>query len=77
MKVELLGDNCRKCQLLKRNVELAIRGCSATIDLQSVCEPQRFADYGLLSLPALAIDGRLKAAGKLLSKRDILSLLTE
>jgi hypothetical protein len=75
MKIELLGDNCRKCRLLRNNIELALSGCSASVEFQCVDEPKRFAEYGLLSLPGLAINGRILAEGKLLSSSAIVRMV--
>ena len=75
MRIELLGDNCRTCRRLKINIERALQGVSANVELQDICDPQRFVEYGLLSLPGLAVDGKLKSEGQLLSTLEILSLL--
>ncbi len=75
MRIEILGDNCRTCQRLKSNIESALQGRDTRIELLNICEPQRFAEYGLLSLPGLLIDGELKSAGRLLSQQEVLSLL--
>lgn len=76
MRIELLGDNCRACQRLKGNIELALQSFTTKPSLQFVNEPERFAEYGLMSLPALAVDGEIKAAGQMLSIKEIMEVLT-
>ncbi len=75
MKIELLGDNCRKCQLLKNNIEMVLRNFNKNVDFQFNTEPKRFAEYGLLSLPGLAIDGEIESAGSLLSVKEITTIV--
>jgi len=75
IKVELLGDNFLTCQRLKDNIEMALQSLATKPSLQFVYEPQKFAEYRLMSLPALAVDGEIKAAGKLLSTEGIILML--
>lgn len=75
MTIELLGDNCRRCQRLRDNIELALKSCKKQTSFQQIEEPQKFAEYGLLSLPGLAINGQVITAGQLLSTQEILDLL--
>jgi len=75
MYIELLGDNCKKCQLMKRNIEQALHSYSPKVKLHIREEPRTFVDYGLFALPGFAINGQVKSAGKLLSPPKILSLL--
>jgi hypothetical protein len=75
MKIELLGDDCRKCRLMKSNILQALRNGGEKVEFQHVCEPGKFAEYGLLSLPGFAIDGELKAEGRLLSVETILRMI--
>lgn len=75
MTIELLGDNCRRCQRLQENIKLALKGYTQNHTFTQVGDPERFVDYSLFSLPALAIDGEVKAAGQILSVQDILEML--
>jgi len=75
MTIELLADNCKKCQLMKRNIEQALHNFHPNVKLHIREEPKAFVDYGLFALPGFAINGRVKSEGKLLSPPKILSLL--
>lgn len=75
MTIELLGDNCHKCCLMERNIRLALHGSGIDAKLQCVDDLERIVDYGLLSLPGFAVDGRLRAEGQLLSIKKILKIL--
>jgi len=73
MRIELYGDNCRKCRLLEKNIRLAIEGYDNKATLQCVDDPRTFAQCGLLSLPGLAVNGEIKKVGKLMSVKEIIA----
>ena len=75
MKIELLGDNCRKCHLLRENINLALQGLGEPSTIEDIEDPGRFAEYGLLSLPALAVNGLVRAEGQLLTVEEIAAIL--
>ncbi|MHB1397759.1 MAG: thioredoxin family protein [Trichloromonadaceae bacterium] len=75
MRIEVLGDGCRNCQMLEANVRAAVAESGLTAELQVSADPALLAGYGLLRLPGLAIDGRLVASGKVLTVAQVVALL--
>jgi predicted thioredoxin/glutaredoxin len=75
MTIELLGDNCCRSQRLQNNIELALQSFAQNLVIQKVGDPERFASYGILSLPALMVDGEVMAAGQVLSVKEIIEML--
>jgi small redox-active disulfide protein 2 len=65
-----------KCQKLAKNAQEAI-DASGVEDAQlvKVEELQEIMEFGVMSTPALAIDGDVKAAGKVLSVQEIQTML--
>lgn len=77
MKIEILGTGCSRCkQLLEVAREaLAESGKSAEIDkVESIEEIMKF---GVMSTPAIAIDGQVKSAGRIPSKQEIKKWIDE
>ena len=74
-RMQVLGTGCAKCAKLKENAEAAVResGVPATVD--KVEDINEITSFGVLMTPALAIDGEVKAVGKVLSVDDIKKLL--
>jgi len=71
MKIQILGTGCPKCKTLMANAEAAVKtaGVEATVEkLDQVADIMKF---GVMITPALAIDGIVKSAGKVLSPDDI------
>ena len=75
MTIELLGDNCRTCRKLRQNIQKAVNGCTTNIEFRNNYDPKKFADYGLLSLPGVVINGQLRSAGKFLSTKKVMAMI--
>jgi small redox-active disulfide protein 2 len=76
MKIEILGTGCPKCKTLAANAENAAKNLGIEYE---VCKVTQLADImkrGVMMTPALAINGEVKSAGKVLSEADITTLLT-
>jgi len=48
--IELLGDNCSRCQKFARNIRLAIKKGRNSGELRHKCDAKQLASYQLLSL---------------------------
>jgi small redox-active disulfide protein 2 len=68
MKVQILGSGCPKCKLLV--AELGIQA-----DIEKISNIDAIMEMGVMMTPALAIDGEVKSAGKVLSKDQVVSYL--
>ncbi len=75
MKIEILGMGCAKCKKLYENVKQAVAELNLTADIIKVEDIQKIMSYHVMSTPALAIDGKVKSSGVLLSAQQIKKLL--
>lgn len=75
MKIEILGTGCPKCQTLAVNAEAAARRLGLTYELCKITRINDIMQRGVMITPALAIDGEVKVAGKVLSEEEITRLL--
>jgi small redox-active disulfide protein 2 len=64
MKIEVLGMGCANCDKLYRHALEAVKLSGKKIEVIKVEDIQKIMAYGVLSAPALVIDGKVKAAGK-------------
>ncbi|NLM91131.1 MAG: thioredoxin family protein [Candidatus Cloacimonetes bacterium] len=73
--VKVLGSGCARCQALERAAKeaLAELGMDATVD--HVTNFAQIASYGVMTTPALVIDGKVVSYGKVLSKDEVKALL--
>ena len=74
--VQILGPGCAKCEKLKHNAEEAVQQLGVEATVEKVTDINVITGFGVMMTPALAIDGEVKAVGKVLSSDDIQKLLT-
>ena len=75
MLIKVLGSGCSKCRKLEENVHKALMENTVSADVEKVTDLQTIMSYGVMLTPALVIDEKLISAGKLLSVKDIASIL--
>lgn len=75
MNVQVLGTGCAKCRQLLANAEKAVRDAGVEAAVEKVQDIREILRFGVISTPALAIDGKVKAAGRVLSPEEIRKLL--
>ncbi|MDD4092572.1 MAG: thioredoxin family protein [Smithellaceae bacterium] len=77
MKIEILGTGCAKCHKLEELVRetVAMQGVSA--DISKVEDIKKIMAYGVMTTPALVIDGKVKAAGKIPTAEQITGWLIQ
>lgn len=63
MKIEVLGMGCKKCNMLFDNVNEAVKQLGVSADVEKVSDMQKIMGYGVMSTPALVIDGQVKFTG--------------
>ncbi len=74
-KIQILGTGCPKCKKLAENAESAARDPGIEYELEKVTHINDIMAMGVMMTPALAIDGEVKVAGKVLSPEDIKAML--
>ena len=77
MKIEILGVGCPKCKLLTANAEAAVKELNITAEITKVTDIDKIVEYGVMITPALAIDGIVVSADKVLTKEDIGKLISK
>lgn len=73
--LEILGTGCKKCQQLEANARSAIAGEKFTATVSHITDPIEIAKRGVLSTPALVVNGKVISKGQVLSPEQIRSLL--
>lgn len=73
--IQVLGTGCPKCEKLKKNAEEAVRLAGTEVMVEKITDIGQITAFGVMMTPALAIDGEVKAVGKVLSPEDIQKLL--
>ena len=77
MKIEILGTGCAKCKQLTANAEAAVKELGIQAEIGKVTDIDKITEYGVMMTPALAIDGTVVSAGKVLSKDEIKKIVSK
>ena len=73
--IQVLGTGCVKCQQLAANAEAAATALGIEYRLEKITDVDRIVDLGVMQTPALAVDGVVLHAGKVISAEAIEVLL--
>jgi small redox-active disulfide protein 2 len=76
-RILVLGAGCPKCRALEQTVKKALDERNETFAVGHVTDYAEMAKYGVMSTPALVIDGKVVSAGRVLSQKDVARLLNE
>lgn len=75
MKIEVLGTGCAKCKTLYENVRKAVEASGAVAEIVKVEDIPSIMKHGVMSTPALVIDGKVMFSGKVASSEEIEKML--
>ncbi len=71
MEIKVLGPGCANCNKLEKVVAEAAKELGLNDPVQKVSDIQEMLSYGIMSTPALVIDGKVKFSGRVPSKDEI------
>ena len=75
-KLQILGTGCAKCDKLAANTESAAKELTLEYQLEKVTDIGEIMKFGVMMMPALAVDGEVKVVGKVPTSDEIKNLLT-
>lgn len=73
--VKILGPGCKKCEEVANTVRKVAQEHGIAVQLEKIAGMDAIAEYGVLSTPAVVIDGDVKCTGKIPSPAEILGWL--
>jgi len=75
MKIEILGMGCQKCSNLMDATKKAAAELNIEAEFVKVEDIKKIMSYGVMTTPALVVDGVVKVSGKIPSVEEIKALL--
>ncbi len=75
MKIQILGTGCAKCDKLYKTVQQAVEELGVSAEVEKVTELAQIMAMGVMTTPALAIDGQVKLTGKVPSTDEIKQMI--
>lgn len=75
LKIQVLGTGCPKCKKLADMAEKVARELNLDYELEKVTDINKIISFGVMTTPALVVDGKVVIAGKLPSEEALRNLL--
>lgn len=73
--VKVLGSGCAKCNQLEAATTEALKELGMDTAIEHVTDFEKIAAYGVMSTPALIVDGKVVSYGKVLKKDEVIEIL--
>jgi len=77
LELAILGPGCYSCDKLEQDVMAVLSETGIQAGLNHITDPSLIAQYGVLALPALIINGKVKSKGTIPQKSMIKKWLEE
>ncbi len=77
MEIKVLGTGCRNCKKLLENVKAAVKQLELEARVIYVTDMIAIAESGLMRTPGIIIDGKIISSGKVLSIKELTTLLKQ
>ena len=73
--IKVLGSGCTKCNQLEAATKAALEQLGMDTAIDHVTDFAQIASYGVMTTPALMIDGKVVSTGKVLKTEEVKALL--
>ncbi len=77
MIIKILGTGCSKCEKLEKETINALAELDVSADVQKITKMNEIMEYDVMMTPALVVNDKVKAAGKIPRMEEIKKLIQE
>lgn len=74
-KIQILGTGCAKCEKLAKHAQEAADNLGIEYEMEKVTELNDIMGFGVMTTPALVLDGKVVVTGKVPAVKDVEKLL--
>lgn len=71
MNIKILGSGCTNCKKLQALTEEAVKEMGAVATIEKVEDMQKIMGYGVMRTPAIVINEKVKAFGRIPKKDEL------
>ena len=75
MRIQVAGPGCPKCHALAVHAGVAVKSLGLDVPVETIEDPKEITALGVMTTPALVLDGRVVSSGKVLSSAEIEEML--
>ena len=75
MNIKVLGAGCKRCEAIMRSTKEAVANKGLDTTVEYITDMEKIMSFGVMSMPALVVDGKVVSAGKVLKAKEVEKLL--
>ncbi len=75
MKIEVYGTGCPRCKQTEKIMKMAVEELGSDATVEKVTDMMAIVEKGVVSTPAIAIDGKIVLSGKIPSIEEAKKLI--
>lgn len=77
MNIKILGSGCANCKKLQLITEEVVKEMGADASVEKIEDMQKIMGYGIMKTPAIVINEKVKAYGRIPKKEEIKKFIEE
>lgn len=75
--IKILGSGCAKCNQLETATKAALEQLNMETAIDHITDFSQIAAYGVMTTPALVVDGKVVSYGKVLKVEEVVKILQQ
>ena len=75
MLIQVLGSGCAKCKKTAEHAQQAVTESGSDALIEKIEQIERIMGFGVMTTPALVIDGQVRVAGRVPSVEEIKKII--
>lgn len=77
MEIKILGPGCPRCGQTEKIIKEVVAEAGVEATVEKVTDIMKIMTFGVISTPAVVVNGQVKSVGKVPKKTDILAWIKE
>ena len=73
--IKVLGAGCKSCHEQYENAKQAVKDMRLSVEVEYITDMQKVMKYGVMRMPALVVNEKVVAMGKVLKASEVVTLL--
>ena len=73
--IKVLGAGCKSCHEQYENAKEAVRAMGLGVEVEYITDMQKVMEYGVMRFPAIVVNEKVAAMGKVLKANEVAALL--
>ena len=73
--IKVLGAGCKSCHEQYENAKAAVQALGLKVEVEYITDMEKVMEYGVMSMPAIVVNGQVVSMGKVLKAADVEKLL--